>query len=127
MEALYIEERKHQDRLVAERESRFMVKEDRRSQFVEQYWKECNLYGESASLASKRAVNLQKNRDNDEAKRREVTRSEEHTSELQSLMRISYAVFCLKKKNHTTNSPLYSQRQMLGLYISRVHSSNLYI
>src|SRR3546814_6449555 len=31
-------------------------------------------------------------------------RSEEHTSELQSLMRISYAVFCLKKKNtnHTT-------------------------
>src|SRR3546814_4272102 len=31
-----------------------------------------------------------------------VTRSEEHTSELQSLMRISYAVFCLKKKNKTT-------------------------
>src|SRR3546814_4766824 len=29
-----------------------------------------------------------------------VTRSEEHTSELQSLMRISYAVFCLKKKKH---------------------------
>src|SRR3546814_2717705 len=29
-----------------------------------------------------------------------VERSEEHTSELQSLMRISYAVFCLKKKNH---------------------------
>src|SRR3546814_6977843 len=35
-------------------------------------------------------------------------RSEEHTSELQSLMRISYAVFCLKKKkltNHTTKTP----------------------
>src|SRR3546814_10232685 len=30
------------------------------------------------------------------------TRSEEHTSELQSLMRISYAVFCLKKKTNTT-------------------------
>src|SRR3546814_9316734 len=30
-------------------------------------------------------------------------RSEEHTSELQSLMRISYAVFCLKKKNETTS------------------------
>src|SRR3546814_8783371 len=29
----------------------------------------------------------------------QVERSEEHTSELQSLMRISYAVFCLKKKN----------------------------
>src|SRR3546814_3329724 len=32
-------------------------------------------------------------------------RSEEHTSELQSLMRISYAVFCLKKKNNTTQVP----------------------
>src|SRR3546814_6570553 len=32
---------------------------------------------------------------------RERPRSEEHTSELQSLMRISYAVFCLKKKNQT--------------------------
>src|SRR3546814_6140254 len=33
-------------------------------------------------------------------------RSEEHTSELQSLMRISYAVFCLKKKNiHTPQHP----------------------
>src|SRR3546814_4744013 len=31
-----------------------------------------------------------------------VERSEEHTSELQSLMRISYAVFCLKKKKQTT-------------------------
>src|SRR3546814_1287172 len=31
------------------------------------------------------------------------SRSEEHTSELQSLMRISYAVFCLKKKNKTNN------------------------
>src|SRR3546814_10168029 len=32
-------------------------------------------------------------------------RSEEHTSELQSLMRISYAVFCLKKKNHYKQRP----------------------
>src|SRR3546814_9797706 len=31
-------------------------------------------------------------------------RSEEHTSELQSLMRISYAVFCLKKKNQQTST-----------------------
>src|SRR3546814_6949428 len=30
-------------------------------------------------------------------------RSEEHTSELQSIMRISYAVFCLQKKNHDTH------------------------
>src|SRR3546814_7836203 len=40
----------------------------------------------------------------------ELERSEEHTSELQSLMRISYAVFCLKKKNHTKQNyktPIY--------------------
>src|SRR3546814_4860591 len=34
---------------------------------------------------------------------RRMRRSEEHTSELQSLMRISYAVFCLKKKIYDTN------------------------
>src|SRR3546814_240954 len=33
-----------------------------------------------------------------------IVRSEEHTSELQSLMRISYAVFCLKKKNNNANN-----------------------
>src|SRR3546814_6005903 len=40
-------------------------------------------------------------------------RSEEHTSELQSLMRISYAVFCLKNKRHemnTTSSHRYENR-----------------
>src|SRR3546814_4918954 len=36
-------------------------------------------------------------------------RSEEHTSELQSLMRISYAVFCLKKKNTTKNHRSHTQ------------------
>src|SRR3546814_4096560 len=35
-----------------------------------------------------------------ETGRTAIDRSEEHTSELQSLMRISYAVFCLKKKTH---------------------------
>src|SRR3546814_3059883 len=35
-------------------------------------------------------------------------RSEEHTSELQSLMRISYAVFCLKKKNRTPVTTAYT-------------------
>src|SRR3546814_2271041 len=34
-------------------------------------------------------------------------RSEEHTSELQSLMRISYAVFCLKKKKQYTETRIY--------------------
>src|SRR3546814_6786799 len=36
-------------------------------------------------------------------------RSEEHTSELQSLMRISYAVFCLKKKNINNTTKSHSQ------------------
>src|SRR3546814_3290472 len=42
----------------------------------------------------------------------DVSRSEEHTSELQSLMRISYAVFCLKKKK--TTNPKRSQHQTLA-------------
>src|SRR3546814_3461052 len=40
------------------------------------------------------------------------SRSEEHTSELQSLMRISYAVFCLKKKKKHTN-------QMINMILSK--------
>src|SRR3546814_3189368 len=44
------------------------------------------------------------------ARGRARRRSEEHTSELQSLMRISYAVFCLKKKN-TTNKQMQQETQ----------------
>src|SRR3546814_4242552 len=40
----------------------------------------------------------------------EEGRSEEHTSELQSLMRISYAVFCLKKKKKTKNKQSHRTR-----------------
>src|SRR3546814_3888313 len=36
-----------------------------------------------------------------------IFRSEEHTSELQSLMRISYAVFCLKNTNHNTKHSIH--------------------
>src|SRR3546814_1110703 len=45
------------------------------------------------------------------------SRSEEHTSELQSLMRISYAVFCLKKKRHTTTT----NKQDITSYATRTH------
>src|SRR3546814_10434924 len=38
-------------------------------------------------------------------------RSEEHTSELQSLMRISYAVFCLQKKKHIKEKSTYDHHQ----------------
>src|SRR3546814_6107532 len=42
---------------------------------------------------------------------RSKRRSEEHTSELQSLMRISYAVFCLKKKNKAHTTQKYNKVQ----------------
>src|SRR3546814_10482191 len=45
-------------------------------------------------------------------------RSEEHTSELQSLMRISYAVFCLKKKNQH-RSPTKTERCSLHRQVER--------
>src|SRR3546814_6043526 len=46
------------------------------------------------------------------------TRSEEHTSELQSLMRISYAVFCLKKKKtHHTTAILIRKNHNTFIYI----------
>src|SRR3546814_9935202 len=39
-------------------------------------------------------------------------RSEEHTSELQSLMRISYAVFCLKKKHNTVKHSIHNNDEI---------------
>src|SRR3546814_9898372 len=50
-------------------------------------------------------------------------RSEEHTSELQSLMRISYAVFCLKKKKteHTSKYNLKLIIQQKKYNINRIH------
>src|SRR3546814_2825924 len=49
------------------------------------------------------------------------TRSEEHTSELQSLMRISYAVFCLKKKNNNDHNEQKSA--ILPLHIHSTDTS----
>src|SRR3546814_10910046 len=43
-------------------------------------------------------------------------RSEEHTSELQSLMRISYAVFCLKKKKNKTYTNNYKRQEYSFIY-----------
>src|SRR3546814_4898376 len=54
-------------------------------------------------------------------------RSEEHTSELQSLMRISYAVFCLKKKKINTPSQSYEHTHHTTSTLSYMilHSSNI--
>src|SRR3546814_1511958 len=46
----------------------------------------------------------------EQMKVRSSTRSEEHTSELQSLMRISYAVFCLKKKKKPNTHRMYTPK-----------------
>src|SRR3546814_2820173 len=43
----------------------------------------------------------------------QASRSEEHTSELQSLMRISYAVFCLKKKNKQKHQRLINTQKQV--------------
>src|SRR3546814_5725727 len=55
-------------------------------------------------------------------------RSEEHTSELQSLMRISYAVFCLKKKTKLKKTNKITQTHQktihLTLYDQTTHSSH---
>src|SRR3546814_5660209 len=48
-------------------------------------------------------------------------RSEEHTSELQSLMRISYAVFCLKKQHTPTHSTQHSLHTMFTYAYSQDH------
>src|SRR3546814_1510842 len=54
-----------------------------------------------------------------------MTRSEEHTSELQSLMRISYAGFCLKKKkNNTPKDYIISDSLHHLLYINLTSSTN---
>src|SRR3546814_2549200 len=53
-----------------------------------------------------------------------VIRSEEHTSELQSLMRISYAVFCLKKKKKSTTSNTYLPQQTLAKHMTSTTSSS---
>src|SRR3546814_5746385 len=44
----------------------------------------------------------------------ESNRSEEHTSELQSLMRTSYAVFCLKKKKTNQNTPIKNRKDTVA-------------
>src|SRR3546814_10531729 len=51
-----------------------------------------------------------------------LLRSEEHTSELQSLMRISYAVFCLKKNKKNTHYHKYTYHNILRTqYIRTIH------
>src|SRR3546814_7607668 len=56
-------------------------------------------------------------------RQRAGVRSEEHTSELKSLMRISYAVFCLKKKQKHTNQRIITPRSERNKIIPIVYIS----
>src|SRR3546814_7769930 len=57
--------------------------------------------------------------------RRSRWRSEEHTSELQSLMRISYAVFCLKKKKKDKEDHVNNQLHATKAIINNKHNLKL--
>src|SRR3546814_4084110 len=54
-------------------------------------------------------------------------RSEEHTSELQSLMRISYAVFCLKKKTQINKKQTQTRQNVHNYTNTRIESYNIRI
>src|SRR3546814_4008558 len=55
------------------------------------------------------------------------SRSEEHTSELQSLMRISYAVFCLKKKKYDTITSNSSIKQTSSERITNLQNTTIHV
>src|SRR3546814_4699812 len=65
-----------------------------------------------------KGVNFVNLRDAGDPVEQAAVRSEEHTSELQSLMRISYAVFCLKKQRYTTHK--------IMLYHYYLHRHHIY-
>src|SRR3546814_7361046 len=78
----------------------------------------CGLAGTVMGLVSPDCSSLRSERE-----RLVGIRSEEHTSELQSLMRISYAVFCLKKKKtyRTQQTSLTRQQATLLEHMSTLH------
>src|SRR3546814_10914627 len=80
-----------------------------------QYWKDLDFFNIVTGIDSAHLHFADAERLEDEPgwKWDDVQRSEEHTSELQSLMRISYAVFCLKKKKqHKHNNHIAVYRNL---------------
>src|SRR3546814_1570928 len=65
---------------------------------------------EAKHLHEEQRINRRRQQGEERQHGREGERSEEHTSELQSLMRISYAVFCLKKKNNIDTQQTLTRR-----------------
>src|SRR3546814_1609488 len=79
-----------------------MIRRPPRSTRTDTLFPYTTLFRSSRSLPTPAAPDDAEHRAGSASCRRSSTRSEEHTSELQSLMRISYAVFCLKKKTTVT-------------------------
>src|SRR3546814_2051514 len=80
--------------------SRALVHESIYDKFMERVLKRMKEIKQGNPLDTETQVGAQASSDQVE----KILRSEEHTSELQSLMRISYAVFCLKKKKNINNN-----------------------
>src|SRR3546814_3457253 len=72
------------------------------AEFARSEWTDHQL--EMAAMLARAMADLEREQYELRAEGSVMTRSEEHTSELQSLMRISYAVFCLKKKKKTESN-----------------------
>src|SRR3546814_2872536 len=80
-------------------------------------------------ICSRTATTCPRSRSSATSRSWATCRSEEHTSELQSLMRNSYAVFCLKKKTKTLLLPFHHQltRTHLGFTQTQLDPSHLHI
>src|SRR3546814_6485151 len=106
-----------------------MIRRPPRSTRTDTLFPYTTLFRSRSCRASRCAiVGQERCQDTSDKDQRKVTdyRSEEHTSELQSLMRISYAVFCLKKKkNHTYNSPNSPTSRSQSIF-HRLHHNTVY-
>src|SRR3546814_937255 len=85
------------------------------------FWAECRALSDWFARVKGRPSFTKVNIDEVAPKRIAEMRSEEHTSELQSLMRISYAVFCLKKKKTTEYHITKSNTTQLHSNINKQH------
>src|SRR3546814_3239157 len=87
-----------------------MIRRPPRSTRTDTLFPYTTLFRSSHALAH--AAKLAKTLPKDKVILVNMSRSEEHTSELQSLMRISYAVFCLKKKKTTEQTRIKNKTQI---------------
>src|SRR3546814_10054814 len=97
-----------------------MIRRPPRSTRTDTLFPYTTLFRSIEFLRTKGMVQLRKSLADRDAITLPEGRSEEHTSELQSLMRISYAVFCLKKKNKKTKLVILELRLTMHMQASIV-------